>query len=65
MIKHTLPQHLKFSWAITVLMLLASLVSLAGCGSGNRGDEGLDRVPNVPPSTRAAGGGSVAEPKGR
>lgn len=63
--KHALQQYLMFPRLITALMLLMSLVSLAGCGNGNPNDSGLDRVPNVPASTRAAEGATVADPSGR
>ncbi len=62
-----LQRHIFLSWAISTilfLMLLVSLIAVSGCGLGDPEAE-LDRVPNVPPSTRGAEGGAVFDPTGR
>ena len=57
-----------FTRTVSVFMLLTlliSLVSLAGCGSGNSSDAELDRVPDVPAATRSSKGATVPDPRGR
>ncbi len=64
MTKHSLQHSRWFAWTVSSFILLSSLVSMAGCG-GSNDDVELDRIPNVPASTRGAAGGALAEPKGR
>lgn len=51
------------TWIIATCILLTPLVSLTGCG--NTSEPELDRVPNVPPSTRGTEGAAVFDPTGR
>ncbi len=53
--------------AVATSLLLTSPVlifAMAGCGFADS-SETLDRVPNVPASTRAGEGAAVADPAGR
>ncbi len=67
MIKHLTDQSSLLSKSAAAVVILTSLVSLAaatGCGAGSS-DAELDRIPNVPPSTRGAEGAAVADPTAR
>lgn len=66
--KHAVQENLTFTGRLSAFILLTSLAfltSLAGCGSGNPSDADLDRVPNVPASTRSSQGATAAAPTGR
>ena len=61
---HSLQHCRWFAWTITSFIVLSSLIPMAGC-KGDSNDVELERVPNVPASTRGTGGGALAEPKGK